>query len=111
MPIWSGKSDLSDEINKILRDSPHFDLDKGGVWAAEHVETKLGLFMRQGKAPNKMDLVINTNYVCPKKEGRQGCQQAIPAILCVGQTLIVHFPSMLEPKKLEGLATGKDCER
>ncbi|MFJ8164131.1 DddA-like double-stranded DNA deaminase toxin [Streptomyces sp. NPDC096136] len=67
--------------------------------------------MRKGKVPNEMDVVINTNHVCPKNGGNQGCQNAVPALLCVGQALIVHYPGMPEPMELEGLAIGKDCER
>ncbi|MEW2452144.1 DddA-like double-stranded DNA deaminase toxin [Streptomyces parvulus] len=109
-PIWdsplvSGKSEISDAINRFLKDSYGFPNFPMYADVSHHAEVKLAWEMqvKMGRG-RELNIVINANHVCPRvsSSGSMGCKQAVPAILYEDQTIWVHYPGMSEPQKLKG---------
>ncbi|MFI8105364.1 DddA-like double-stranded DNA deaminase toxin [Streptomyces sp. NPDC086023] len=105
-PVRSGRSPLSEDINKFLQESPDFRNFPGYADVSHHAEAKLAWAMRNDPNVKEMHFVINKNYVCPKvsSANSMGCQDAVPALLYEDQTMWVHYPGMAEPMPLRGKA-------
>lgn len=101
----SGKSALSEDINKYLKGSSDFPNFPGYADVSHHTEVKLAWEMRNKMGKGKeLHIVINKNYVCPKvsSSNSMGCKQDVPAILYEDQTIWVHYPGMKDPLPLRG---------
>ncbi|WP_432087343.1 DddA-like double-stranded DNA deaminase toxin [Streptomyces sp. bgisy095] len=105
-PVRSGRSPLSEEINKFLQESPDFRNFPSYADVSHHAEAKLAWAMRSDPNVKEMHFVINKNYVCPKvsSPNSMGCQDAVPALLYDDQVMWVHYPGMAEPMPLRGKA-------
>ncbi|WP_245563554.1 DddA-like double-stranded DNA deaminase toxin [Longispora albida] len=99
--VSSGRDESSAKINEFLSQQPDVAMPPRGAQhpAADHVEVKFAMWMRENGVTDADVIINNPRGVCG---GPYSCQVAVPAILPKGATMRVWYPGATTPTVLTG---------